>query len=312
MKTTLVVMAAGIGSRYGVGIKQIEKVGPSGEMIIDYSVYDAKEAGFDKVVFIIRKEIEADFREAIGDRMSKSIEVEYAYQEMENLPEGFCVPEGRNKPWGTGQAVLAIKGIVNEPFCVINADDYYGKEGFKVVHDYMVNHMNTAGDGSADGKYDMCMAGFVLKNTLSENGGVTRGVCKADDNKMLTQVVETFDIQLHEDGKVTAVDENKQPVEGVQAEDIVSMNLWGLPVGFLDELETGFVDFLKERGTELKAEYLLPTVVNDCIHKGKGTVKVLESHDKWFGVTYHEDKDYVVSSIRKLIENGVYPQNLYV
>lgn len=312
MKTTLVVMAAGIGSRYGVGIKQLEKVGPSGEMIIDYSVYDAKEAGFDKVVFIIRKEIEADFREAIGDRMSKSIEVEYAYQEMENLPEGFSVPEGRQKPWGTGQAVLSIKGIVNEPFCVINADDYYGKEGFKVVHDYMVNHMNTASDGGANGKYDMCMAGFVLKNTLSENGGVTRGVCKADENGMLSQVVETFEIELQKDGKVTAVDENKQPVEGVQADDIVSMNLWGLPVKFLDELEAGFADFLKERGSELKAEYLLPSVINDSIHKGTGTVKVLESHDKWFGVTYHEDKEYVIGSIKKLIEDGVYPQNLYV
>ena len=311
MKTTLVVMAAGIGSRYGVGIKQLEKVGPSGEMIIDYSVYDAKEAGFDKVVFIIRKDIEADFREAIGDRMSKSIKVEYAYQEMENLPEGFTVPEGRKKPWGTGQAVLSIKGIVNEPFCVINADDYYGKEGFKLVHDYMVNHMNTASDGGAGGRYDMCMAGFILKNTLSENGGVTRGVCTADADNNLTKVVETFDIELQPDGRVTAVDEFKAPVEGVKPDDIVSMNLWGLPAGFIKELEDGFVDFLKARGTELKAEYLLPSVINDSIQHGTGTVKVLESHDKWFGVTYHEDKDYVVSSIRKLIDSGVYPQNLY-
>lgn len=312
MKTTLVVMAAGIGSRYGQGIKQLEKVGPGGEMIIDYSVYDAKEAGFDKVVFIIRKDLEEDFREAIGNRMSTLIPVEYAFQEMDNLPEGFKVPEGRAKPWGTGQAVMSCKGIVNEPFCVINADDYYGKEGFKIVHDYMINRMNVESDGSGAGKFDMCMAGFVLKNTLSENGGVTRGVCKADENHMLTQVTETFDIQLQPDGEVTAVDEMKNPVHGISADDIVSMNLWGLPPKFIDEIAAGFTDFMKERGTELKSEYLLPSVINNSIVNGKGTVKVLESHDKWFGVTYHEDKEYVVNSIKKLIENGVYPKYLYV
>ena len=312
MKTTLVIMAAGIGSRYGQGIKQLEKVGPGGEMIIDYSVYDAKEAGFDKVVFIIRKDLEADFREVIGNRMSTIIPVEYAFQEMDDIPEGFTVPEGRVKPWGTGQAVLSCKGIVNEPFCVINADDYYGKEGFRVVHDYMINHMNIGSDGADAGKYDMCMAGFELRNTLSENGGVTRGVCSADENHMLTKVVETFDIQMLQDGKVTAVDEFKNPVDGVKADDIVSMNLWGLPPKFIDEIETGFTDFLKTRGTELKSEYLLPSIINNSIQKANGTVKVLESHDKWFGVTYHEDKEYVVNSIRELIKNGVYPEHLYV
>ncbi len=312
MKTTLVIMAAGIGSRYGQGIKQLEKVGPGGEMIIDYSVYDAKEAGFDKVVCIIRKDLEADFREVIGNRMSTIIPVEYAFQEMDNLPEGYTVPEGRNKPWGTGQAIIACKGIVNEPFCVINADDFYGKEGFKVVHDYMVSHMNTESDGAANGKFDMCMAGFQLKNTLSENGGVTRGVCKADKDRMLTEVVETFDIRKEADGTISAVDEEKKPVKGLTEDDIVSMNLWGLPAKFIDEMEKGFMEFLKARGTELKSEYLLPSIINDSVQNGTGTVKVLESHDKWFGVTYHEDKEYVVESIRKLIKDGVYPEHLYV
>jgi len=311
MDTTLVVMAAGIGSRYGQGIKQLEKIGPSGEMIIDYSVYDAKEAGFNKVVFIIRKDIEADFREAIGDRMSKSIKVEYAFQEMDNLPAGFSVPEGRVKPWGTGQAVMSIKGIVNEPFCVINADDYYGKEGFKVVHDYMLNNMNVASDGKAAGKFDMCMAGFVLKNTLSENGGVTRGVCTVDANGMLTDVTETFEIQMQKDGSVTALNEDKTPAY-VTADQLVSMNLWGLPPKFIDYIAEGFTGFLEKRGTELKSEYLLPSIINDSIKEGSGTVRVLESHDKWFGVTYHEDKEYVVGSIKKLVEDGVYPNNLYV
>lgn len=312
MKTTLVIMAAGIGSRYGQGIKQLEKVGPGGEMIIDYSVYDAKEAGFDKVVFIIRKDLEADFREVIGDRMSTTIPVEYAFQEMNELPVGYTVPEGRVKPWGTGQAIISCKGIVNEPFCVINADDYYGKEGFKVVHDYMVSHMNIESDGAAAGKFDMCMAGFALKNTLSENGGVSRGVCSADENNMLTGVVETYDISMQKDGQITAVDEFKNPVKGITADDMVSMNMWGLPPKFIDEVEAGFTEFLKERGRELKSEYLLPTIINNSIQKGTGTVKVLESHDKWFGVTYHEDKEYVVNSIKELIKNGVYPEHLYV
>lgn len=310
------VMAAGIGSRYGQGIKQLEKVGPAGEMIIDYSVFDAKEAGFNKVVFIIRRDIEQDFREAIGDRMSRSIKVEYAYQEMDNIPEGFTVPEGRVKPWGTGQAVMSIRGIVNEPFCVINADDYYGKEGFRVVHDYMVNHMKADSDGRDEtagghGRYDMCMAGFVLKNTLSENGGVTRGVCTVDNNGMLTDVTETYDIRMQPDGTVTALGEDKTPAHA-QADQLVSMNLWGIPPKYIDSIAEGFVDFMKARGSELKSEYLLPSIINDSIRKGEGTVRVLESHDRWFGVTYHEDKEYVVNSIRKLVEDGVYPKNLYV
>jgi len=311
MNTTLVVMAAGIGSRYGQGIKQLEKVGPAGEMIIDYSVYDAKEAGFNKVVFIIRKDIEKDFREAIGDRMSKAIQVEYAFQEMDDLPEGFSVPEGRAKPWGTGQAVMSIRGIVNEPFCVINADDYYGKEGFRVVHDYMVNHMNVESDGDGAGKFDLCMAGFVLRNTLSENGGVTRGICKVDDNGYLTDVTETFEIEMQPDGSITAINEDKTPASAT-ADQLVSMNLWGIPPKFIDYIADGFTDFLKARGTELKSEYLLPSIINGSIQKGIGTVRVLKSHDKWLGVTYHEDKEYVVSSIRKLVESGVYPKNLYV
>lgn len=305
MDTTLVVLAAGIGSRYGQGIKQLEKVGPSGELIIDYSIYDAMQAGFNKVVFIIRKDIEADFREIIGDRMSTKIKVEYAYQAIDDLPEGYSVPEGRVKPWGTGHAVLSCKGMLNEPFCVINADDFYGKEGFKAVHDYMVNDMDVNSD-----KLDMCMAGFILKNTLSENGGVARGICKVDGNMVLTDVTETFEIYENPDGTMHAVDEFKNPA-AVSKDQYVSMNLWGLPPKFMDVLEKGFPEFMAERGTEIKSEYLLPSIVNKCIQDGSGAVKVLPSHDKWFGVTYHEDKEYVVNSIKKLVADGVYPSNLY-
>lgn len=305
MDTTLVVLAAGIGSRYGQGIKQLEKVGPSGELIIDYSIYDAMQAGFNKVVFIIRKDIEKDFREIIGDRMSTKVKVEYAYQAIDNLPEGYSVPEGRVKPWGTGHAVLSCKGMLNEPFCVINADDFYGKEGFKAVHDYMVNEMDLNSD-----KLDMCMAGFILKNTLSENGGVARGICQVDENMILTDVTETFDIYENADGTMHAEDEFKNPAS-VTKDQYCSMNLWGLPPKFVDVLDKGFPEFMKERGTEIKSEYLLPTIVNNCIKDGSGTVKVLPSHDKWFGVTYHEDKEYVVNSIKKLVADGVYPSNLY-
>ena len=298
-------MAAGLGSRYGQGIKQLEHVGPNGEIIIDYSIHDAIEAGFNKVVFIIRKDLEKDFKEIIGDRVSKKVKVAYAYQEIDKLPEGFTVPEGRIKPWGTGHAILMTRGIVNEPFCVINADDYYGKEGFRVVHDYMVNHM----DANA-GSFDMCMAGFILKNTLSANGSVTRGVCQADADGMLTDIRETFRIEKLADGTMSALDEQKNPVH-VDENQIVSMNMWGLPPKFLDILEDGFCEFLKERGTEMKSEYLLPTIIDGCIKSGKGSVKVLKSNDKWFGVTYHEDKEYVVDSIRALVEKGVYPASLY-
>lgn len=304
MDATLVVMAAGIGSRFGGGIKQLAPVGPCGEIIMDYSIYDAKEAGFNKVVFIIRHDLEKDFKEIIGDRIKKYIDVDYAFQELDDLPEGFTCPKDRTKPWGTGQALLSVKGLVNEPFIVINADDYYGKEGFKVVYDYMKNHMKENGE-----KLDLCMAGFVLKNTLSDNGGVTRGVCKADADNKLVDVTETFDIEL-KDGVLSAVDENKKKRD-VDLNDIVSMNMWGLTPKFLDILEEGFPKFLKSMTNELKSEYLLPSVIDEAIKSGKASVEVLKSHDKWFGVTYKEDKELVVNSIRALVDKGVYPEKIF-
>ena len=287
-KTALVVMAAGIGSRFGGGIKQLEPVGPNGEIIMDYSIYDAMEAGFNKVVFIIRKDLEKDFKEIIGNRIEKLIEVEYAFQELDNLPEGFEKPEG----------------LIKEPFAVINADDYYGKEAFVKVHDYLVE------DHEATGKFDFCMAGFILGNTLSDNGAVTRGICQVE-NGYLTDVVETGGIEKlpgggagvpGEDGKLVPIDAN----------GYVSMNMWGLTPDFLDEVETGFKNFLSNlKPGDIKAEYLLPSIIGGLLEEGRATVKVLETHDKWFGVTYKEDKQSVVDSFKKLIADGVYKEKLF-
>lgn len=302
MDTTVVVMAAGIGSRYGKGIKQLEAVGPNGEILMDYAIHDAKEAGFNKVVFIIRKDLEEEFREIIGNRMEKVMPVAYAFQEMENIPDGFQVPDGRKKPWGTGQAVLACKGIVDTPFVVINADDYYGKEAFVKVHEFLV-------DGEkSDKKYSGCMAGFILGNTLSDNGTVTRGICKVE-NGVLVDVDETSGIQK-KDGRVIC---DKNGVETqVDENAYASMNMWGLTPDFIDVLETRFVKFLNELTPEqeLKKEYLLPIIIQDMLADNEIDVKVLETNDKWFGVTYHEDKDIVVEAIGKLHAAGVYPDRL--
>lgn len=305
-ETALVIMAAGIGSRFGGGIKQLEPVGPNGEIIMDYSIYDALEAGFDKIVFIIRKDLEKDFREIIGNRIEKVAKVEYAFQELEDLPEGFSVPEGRKKPWGTGQAVLAAAKLVNGPFLVINADDYYGKEGFRKIHAYMTEQMQEDGD-----VYDMCMGGFILRNTLSENGTVTRGVCVLNGDGSLKDVTETYEIRMQEDGTLTAQNEQGEPVK-VEPDQHVSMNMWGLPAGFLGELEKGFPEFLAGLGEgDVKSEYLLPKIIDRLVKAGKARVTVLETRDKWFGVTYREDKDTVVASIRKLIADGAYPEKLF-
>ena len=304
-KTSLVIMAAGIGSRFGGGIKQLEPVGPSGEIIMDYSIYDALEAGFDKIVFIIRKDLEKDFKEIIGNRIEKIAPVEYAFQEMDDLPEGFSVPEGRVKPWGTGQAILAARDVIHEPFLVINADDYYGKEGFKRLHAYMVEEMDESGD-----KMDMCMAGFVLANTLSENGGVTRGICEVDPNGYLKKVTETYEIYRESD-HMHAVTKEGIPTF-VSANQHVSMNMFGLPAKFIEELENGFPKFLAGvPNGDLKAEYLLPTIIDQCIREEKARVRLLETPDKWFGVTYKEDKPAVVAAIRKLVDDGVYPEKLF-
>lgn len=303
-KAALVIMAAGIGSRFGGGIKQLEPVGPNGEIIMDYSIYDAMEAGFDKVVFVIRKDLEKDFKEVIGDRIAKKAKVSYAFQEMDDLPEGFSKPEGRKKPWGTGQAILVCKDIVKNPFAVINADDYYGKEAFVKVHNYLVQ------DREKNDKLDFCMAGFILSNTLSENGGVTRGVCQVDENEMLAGVIETHDITKGNDG--VQIPDGNGGYQTIDGNSHVSMNMWGFTPEILEELEKGFVIFLENLASDdIKSEYLLPTIVDQLIQSKKAQVKVLETKDKWFGVTYKEDKQVVVDSFQRLIKEGIYSSPLF-
>lgn len=303
-KTTLVVMAAGIGSRFGGGIKQLAPVGPNGEIIMDYSIYDALEAGFDKIVFIIRKDIEKDFREIIGNRMEKAAEVSYVFQDLHDLPDGYTCPSDRKKPWGTGQAVLCCRGVVDTPFAVINADDYYGKEGFRKIHDFLVSQQPD------DGKAHYCMAGFILGNTLSENGSVTRGICKVNAQNHLTSVVETHDIYKTESG--AQVPDGKGGFTPVDVNSHVSMNMWGFTPDFLDTLKEGFPTFLDSlKEGDIKSEYLLPTIVDERIQSGKADVTVLETKDKWFGVTYQEDKEFVIQSIKALVKNGVYPEKLF-
>lgn len=303
--TALVIMAAGIGSRFGGGIKQLEPVGPNGEIIMDYSIHDAMEAGFNKVIFIIRRDLEKDFKEIIGHRIEKLLPVEYAYQELEDLPAGYEVTPGRTKPWGTGQAVLSVKGMVDGPFLVINADDYYGQEGFHRIHDYMAEHMDSQSE-----IYDICMGGFVLSNTLSDNGTVTRGVCQVDENGYLTNVTETYNIQMKEDG-LHATDESGAPVT-ISPSQPVSMNMWGLPASFVQELEKGFPVFLDNlKEGDIKSEYLLPKIIDNLVQNKKARVTVLDTPDKWFGVTYREDKQAVADAIRGLIQSGVYKEKLF-
>lgn len=303
--TALVIMAAGIGSRFGGGIKQLEPVGPNGEIIMDYSIHDAMQAGFNKVIFIIRRDLEKDFKEIIGHRIEKLLPVEYAYQELEDLPAGYEVTPGRTKPWGTGQAVLSVKGMVDGPFLVINADDYYGREGFRRIHDYMAEHMDSQSE-----IYDICMGGFVLSNTLSDNGTVTRGVCQVDEEGYLTNVTETYNIQMKEDG-LHATDESGAPVT-ISPSQPVSMNMWGLPASFVQELEKGFPVFLDNlKEGDIKSEYLLPKIIDNLVQNKKARVTVLDTPDKWFGVTYREDKQAVADAIRGLIQSGVYKEKLF-
>ena len=300
-KATLVIMAAGIGSRFGGGIKQLEPVGPNGEIIMNYSIYDALEAGFDKVVFVIRKDLEKDFREIIGNRIEKQVEIAYAFQELEDIPTEYQGKfSGRKKPWGTGQAILCCREQVHEPFLVINADDYYGKEAYREAFSCL-QEMKGISRGN---KLPVCMVGFVLKNTLSENGGVTRGICKVDDAHMLTDIVETQNI-IKTEGGAAILEEGG--LKEIDVDSEVSMNMWGLTPDFFDILEKGFKDFLKEtKPDDLKAEYLLPTIIGNLLRDGKVEVKVLQSKDKWFGVTYKEDKEAVVNSIKELIKLGYY------
>jgi len=302
--TTLVVMAAGIGSRFGGGIKQLEAVGPNGEIIIDYSIYDALEAGFNKVIFIIRRDIEKEFKEIIGDRIAKICPVEYAFQSLDSLPAGYTNRWNRKKPWGTGQAVLACKDLIQDPFVVINADDYYGKEAFKEVHDFLVR----LPEGVQE-KPEYCMAGFILKNTLSKNGGVTRGICRINSENELLRVDETREIVRTSEGASGLVDGKVTPLD---VNSFASMNMWGLTPQFLDELESGFEDFLSTLPLEDNStEYLLPIIIDGLIKKEEVRVKLLQTNDQWFGVTYKEDKGEVVEAIRKMVADGIYPEHLH-
>lgn len=290
MKTTLVIMAAGIGSRFGGGVKQLEPVGPNDEIIMDYSIKDAMAAGFNKVVFVIRKDLEKDFKEVVGDRIAKIVEVEYAYQELDGIPTAYHNRvEFRTKPWGTGQAIMACKGLVDEPFLVINADDYYGKEAYTKAYVELQTYQNTDA-------IKVSMVGFILGNTLSDNGGVTRGVCKVDSDHMLSEIVETKNIIKTPQGP--AVEHG----DALDSSTVVSMNMWGLTPNFIDVLIAEFETFLGGIPEDDNSnEYLLPTVIGDLLENGKVAVKVMESNDKWFGVTYKEDKETVMEEIKKLI-----------
>ena len=303
MNTTLIIMAAGIGSRFGTGIKQLAKMAPNGEIIMDFSIYDAKAAGFTKVVFVIRKAIEAEFKEVIGNRLSKVMPVEYVYQELENLPDGYEVPAGRVKPWGTGQAILACKSVVKEPFVIINADDYYGKEAFIKLHDFL------SSENENKEKMNLAMAGFSLKNTLSENGAVTRGVCVADENGYLEKVIETTGIQIV-DGKIQC--DNAEVSKWITPDTMVSMNMWAGYPDFLKYIDEGFTRFLDTLGENPeKKEYLLPNIVAELLEKNLASVKVLNTSDRWIGITYKEDIEPAQEKFHLMIEDGTFPKELW-
>ena len=300
-KPVLVIMAAGMGSRYG-GLKQIDPIDAQGHIIIDFSIYDAIKAGFEKIVFIIKKENEAAFKEVIGKRMEEKIQVEYVYQELNKLPEGFQIPEGRQKPFGTGHAVLCCKDIIDGPFAVINADDYYGRNAYKVIYDYLVSHQD-------DEKYRYTMVGYALKNTLTDNGHVARGVCETDEEGFLTDIHERTHIEKRNGGAAYTEDDGATWHE-LPMDSTVSMNMWGFSESIIRELETGFQKFLKEElpSNPLKGEYFLPFAVDELLQQGKASVQVLTSADKWYGVTYKEDKEMVVNAIAELKKQGMYPE----
>ena len=297
-------MAAGMGSRYG-GLKQIDPIDKEGHIIMDFSIYDAVRAGFRKVVFIIKPENEQIFRETIGDRMEKYVKVSYAFQTTDLLPEGFSVPEGRVKPWGTGHAVLSAKSVIDGPFAVINADDYYGPDGFKLLYQWLTSHTD-------DALYRYVCVGYRLGNTLTENGHVSRGVCSVDEQGYLQGITERTYIVTTPDGAAYSEDDGKTLIP-VSVDETVSMNMWGFTEGFLNELEARFAGFLTDEVPKnpLKAEYFLPSVVSQLLAEGKATAQVLRSADKWFGVTYKEDKPDVVKAIADLKAAGVYPEGLW-
>ena len=297
---TLVVLAAGIGSRYG-GLKQMDPVGPSGEFILDYSVYDALRAGFDKVVFVIRPDIEAPFRETLGERIGRHVEVAYVQQELSNLPPGYGVPPNRVKPWGTGHAVLAARDAVNGPFAVINADDFYGQESYAIIS----RHLSELSASSTD----YCMVGYAIRNTLSDHGSVTRGICELDSRGNLKSVVERFKIEKTAAGARFADERGVwQPLTG---DEIASMNMFGFSPAVFRELERMFPEFLSANMRNLKSEFLLPSLADRMIKDGLCTLKVLRTSERWFGVTYKEDKPEVIANVRKLVDAGKYPRKLW-
>lgn len=300
----LVIMAAGMGSRYG-GLKQIDPVDADGHIIMDFSIYDAKRAGFQKVVFIIKKAIEAEFKESIGNRIGRYMDVEYAYQELDTLPEGFSVPEGREKPFGTGHAILSAGNVIDGPFAVINADDYYGVHAFREIYDYL-------SENEDDGMYRYAMVGYILSNTLTENGYVSRGICEMDQAGYLTGIHERTHIEKRGNGAEYTEDGGETWVP-ISPDSIASMNLFGFSASMLKELEERFPAFLEKGLVEnpMKCEYFLPTVVGELIEEKKASVKILKSADRWYGITYKEDKQAVVDAIQKLKEEGVYPQHLW-
>ena len=301
----LVVMAAGMGSRYG-GLKQIDPVDQEGHIIMDFSIYDAVRAGFKKVIFIIKKENEQDFRDAIGDRLSDKVEIVYVHQDLNNIPEGFQVPEGRVKPWGTGHAVLSCAGEIDGPFVVINADDYYGTHAFKMAYDFLIQ----AQEDTVPAQY--MMVGYRLENTLTDNGYVSRGVCETDENGYLADINERTHIEKRDGGAAYTEDDGKTWTS-LPGETPVSMNMWGLTPDFLDVLEEGFKEFFDKEvpGNPLKAEYLIPIFIGELLEQDKMSVKVLKTNDTWYGMTYHEDVAAVKDSFKKMLENGVYKADLF-
>ncbi|MDD3154099.1 MAG: sugar phosphate nucleotidyltransferase [Victivallaceae bacterium] len=298
-KTTLMLLAAGMGSRYG-GLKQLDELGPNGETLLDYSVFDAMRAGFDDVVFIIRKDIEEPFKRVVGSRYDGKISVRYAFQRLDDLPGNFSVPGGRTKPWGTGQAVYAARDLVTNPFAVLNADDFYGRDGFRLLHEELAQD-------KGPGAWSMC--GFYLANTLSDNGSVSRGVCQVGADGFLQSVVEHTQIFREGDGAYSLLEDGSR--RAFDGREIVSMNMWGFRPDLFGELETLFVDFLREKGSAPKSEFYIPFVADAMIRQKRARVKVAISSDSWFGITYREDREKVVASLAELTRREVYPEKLF-
>lgn len=301
MQKTLLVLAAGAGSRYG-GLKQIDPVGPNGEIILDYSIYDAIQAGFGKVVFVIRRDIEEEFKKSIGDKFAGRVQVEYVFQELTDLPNGFSVPEGREKPWGTGQAILSARDVIEEPFAVINADDFYGGAGYRLLFEHLENAID-------DDYNDYAMVGYMLRKTLSDFGSVSRGICECDREGFVSQVVEQTSIfRDGDDALIIQFDGSRKIVSGGT---LASMNFWGFTPSIFGHLTSTFKQFLAEEGRETKSEFLIPTVVGSLVEQGIARLSMLKNTDDWFGVTYREDKEPVTRKIQALVDAGLYPERLF-